>query len=239
MIPADDVRQIRSAATFGSTRAQILLGQMLVDGNGVPQSRAEGRRWFLKAAATGNAEAITMVGRCHELGWGGPIDLAAALQCYRDAALLGYDWAQFNLASLLHDDKGAVRDRQAACSWFIRAARQGHPKAANMLGHYREEGWLHPSKPHAAFHWYRRAARGGDFRGQFNLARMLFGAGQREIALIWLERSITGGIPDFWADIAPVLLGHPDPAIQRYGLCARALATTGSAVACHPPPRAR
>jgi TPR repeat protein len=240
VIAADEVRRIRSAATFGSTRAQVLLGQICLDGNGVPQSRTEARRWFGKAAAAGSAEGINMVGRCHEFGWGGPVDFEKAATCYRHAALRGYDWAQFNLASLLHDGKGVPMDRWEACAWFARAARQGHAKAANMLGHYREEGWLHPSRPRAALRWYARAAKGGDFRGQFNLARLLFAAGSREPALIWLDRAIEGGIPDFWAEIAPILLAHPDPALRRYGARARPLATVGSATApSQPPPRAR
>ena len=217
MIGADEFRRIRSAATFGSTRAQILLGQMHVDGNGVPRSRTEGRRWFEKAAAAGSVDGLNMVGRCHEFGWGGPVDLAKAAECYRAAAMRRHAWAQFNLASLLHDGRGVVTDRRQACAWFVRAARAGHAKAANMLGHYREEGWLHRPNLAAAFRWYTRAARGGDFRGQFNLARLLFATGRREPALIWLDRAIGGGIPDFWADIAPTLIAHPDPALRRYG----------------------
>ncbi|WP_159714984.1 tetratricopeptide repeat protein [Geminicoccus flavidas] len=240
MIGADEVRQIQSAARFGSTRAQVLLGQLCVDGNGVPQSRAEGRRWFQKAADAGSVEGINMVGRCHEFGWGGPVDLAAAAACYRTAAERSYDWAQFNLASLLHDGKGVPQDRREACAWFVRAARQGHPKAANMLGHYREEGWLHPRRPDKAGRWYARAAKGGDFRGQFNLARFLFVAGQREPALIWLDLAVRGGIPDFWREIASHLTSHPDPALRRYGERARMLASSGSAGASsQPPPKAR
>lgn len=224
MIRADDVRQIRSAASFGSSRAQLLLGQMFVDGNGVTRSQVEGRRWFEKAASSGGAEGINMLGRCHELGWGGPVDLPLAAACYRRAARLGHGWAQFNLACLLHDGRGVARDRHEACSWFARAARSGHAKAANMLGHYREEGWLHPPRILAALRWYARAAGQGDFRGQFNLARLLYAAGQRTPALIWLERSIAAGIPDFWADIEPVLAVHPDPGIRRQGAHARRLA---------------
>ncbi len=228
MIRADEVRHIVSAASFGSTRAQILLGQLFLDGNGMPRSRVEARRWFEKAAASNSAEGINMVGRCHEFGWGGPPDLAKAADCYRRAAMRDYDWAQFNLASLLHDGRGVAQDRVAARSWFARAARRGHAKAANMLGHYREEGWLCPRRPRAAFRWYTRAARAGDFRGQFNLARCLFATGQRELALVWLDRSIENAIHDFWIDIVPVLSAHPDPAIRRRGDLAGRLAMTGS-----------
>lgn len=214
---AEEVRHIATAASFGSPRAQVLLGQMHVDGAGVVRSRVEARHWFEKAAASGNLDGINMLGRCHELGWGGSVDLERAAAYYRRAAEAGHDWGQFNLASLLHEGRGLPKDRHWACAWFTRAARQGHPKAANMLGHYREEGWLHRRRPGAALWWFRRAANGGDFRGQFNLARHLYGMNQRELALVWLGRAIEGGMLDFWMDVSPVLLAHADPGVRRCG----------------------
>lgn len=93
-----------------------------------------------------------------------------------------------------------------------------------MLGHYREEGWLHRRRPGAALWWFRRAANGGDFRGQFNLTRHLYGLDQRELALVWLGRAVDGGIPDLWKEIAPILLMHADPEVRQSGRRAAMLA---------------
>lgn len=151
------------------------------------------------------------------------------MEWYGQSAAAGFAWGQFNLASLLLAGIDGPGDRAAALPWFVRAARQGHAKAINMLGHYREEGWHGRADARAAQLFYRRAAEAGDFRGQFNHARLLNWQGRRKEALVWLERSILGGIPDFWREIGPHLARLDDPTFQALGRLAIKLAADSAA----------
>src|SRR5580704_6926574 len=61
---------IRSAADCGLAAAQVRLGRMLLTGTGVGVDAGAARAWLARAAAQGDAEAMNMVGRCFENGWG-------------------------------------------------------------------------------------------------------------------------------------------------------------------------
>ena len=212
--PEKAARWIDAAARYGMVEAQLLLGQILLDGRGMPQDMAAARGWFRVAAEAGSLAARNMLGRCHELGWGGAVDEALALACYCVAAEAGHDWAQYNLAGMLWRGAGTAADRRAGLAWYRRAAEQGHAKALNILGRFLEEGWEAPADPVAAAKLYRRAAEGGDFRGQFNLATLLAAAGEVEEALGWFRRAAVGSPARFRNGMAARLAGRPEAAFR-------------------------
>ncbi|MBS7538083.1 tetratricopeptide repeat protein, partial [Ancylobacter lacus] len=195
--PEAAARWVEAGALNGLVGAQIAWGQMLVDGTGVPRDPAAGLRWFRIAAETGDLDAITLVGRAHELGWGVAVDKAEAARHFARAAARGHVWAQFNLGRLLLEGDGVAPDRRAALGWLLRAAGQGHAKAMTLLGRYAEQGWEGRVRPAAALRWYHRAALGGDFRGQFDLGRLLAAQGAHEAAALWFARAVEGGFPAF------------------------------------------
>ncbi len=90
---------IRGAAEAGSAEAQARYGQMLLDGDGVEQDARQALHWFERAAGQDHVEAINMVGRCHDLGWGTPVDNARAAAWFQAAALRGLDWGMYNYAT--------------------------------------------------------------------------------------------------------------------------------------------
>ncbi|WGD31856.1 tetratricopeptide repeat protein [Ancylobacter sp. WKF20] len=200
--PEDAARWVEAGALNGLVNAQLAFGQMLVDGHGVPRDPVAGLRWFAIAAASGSAEGINMVGRCHELGWGVPADATEAARHYRAAAEKGDAWAPFNLATLLLDGKGVPADRKEALAWYVCAARRGNAKAMTLIGRYLEQGWDRPARPEAALRWYRRGAEGGDYRGQFDYARLLLErTGDLGAALPWFARAVENGVPAFCRNI--------------------------------------
>lgn len=238
--PAAAARWVEAAALAGIVNAQIAWGQMLVDGHGVARDPEAGLRWFAIAAAAGSLEGINMVGRCHELGWGVPADAARAAAHYREAARAGHGWAQFNLATLLLDGReGAAGLGEApyreALHWYVRAARRRHgdaaAKAATMVGRFLEQGWERAARPPAALRWYRRGASGGDYRGQFDYARLLLErTGRLDHAAPWFARSIETGVPAFCRQVGAALRQAPQAALHP--LARRALeraAESGSA----------
>lgn len=234
--PAAAARWVEAAALAGIVNAQIAWGQMLVDGHGVARDPAAGLRWFQLAAAAGSADGINMVGRCHELGWGVPVDPARAAALYRQAAQRGHGWAQFNLATLLLDGRGLAADRMQALHWYVRAARGGETdaaaKSATMIGRSLELGWERPARPAAALRWYRRGAEGGDYRGQFDYARLLLErSGRLDLAEPWFARCIESGVPAFCRHVAAALREAPEPALRRLALRALERATESGAPA--------
>lgn len=212
--PGRSAALVRAAAQNGIKSAQVVLGQMLLDGTGVARDVEAAYRWFVIAADAGSLDGVNMVGRCHEKGWGVPCDLAEAERRYRAAAEEGHAWAQFNLASLLVNADDFAADPARALHWFVRAARQGHPKAMAMIGRFLEQGWGRPADSLAARRWYHRAAQGGDYRGQFDYARTRYEDGAAEEARVWFARSIEAAVPDFCRMAAEGLRASGDPALQ-------------------------
>ena len=200
--PDQAARIAYAAAVGGSRAAQVSYGQMLLDGHGVEQDPHAALRWFAIAAAANDADAINMLGRCHELGWGTTVDPAQALACYTRAASKGHHWAQFNLATLVLRDDPSPGEIKTALTLLVRSARQGNAKAMNMIGRYREFGWAGSANISSAIRWYRRAAIRGCFRGAAHLARFLCEQGRVDEAVDWYRRSVAIAPADFCRDLA-------------------------------------
>jgi TPR repeat protein len=220
--PPRAAQAILLAAGEGEVEAQALLGQILLDGQGIAKDQALALRWFGIAAGRGHLMARNMLGRCHEHGWGVAADASVAAQHYRIAAEAGLDWAMYNLANLLATGRGVAVDHLQALALYRRAAEVGHAKSMNLLGRYLEEGQVCAADPSAARDWYRRSAEGGDFRGQFSFAAVLAAEGRIDEAVVWLEKALAGGNLNFLRVASQALASATDPRIQalagRYAL---------------------
>lgn len=180
---------MRDAAEAGHAEAQVVLGQMLLDGAGVPRDEKAAFGWFRRAASQRQLMAMNMLGRCYDLGWGTAPNKAHAAECYRYAAEQGLDWAMYNYATLLALGDGLPQDRAAALCWLEKAAAMGNAKAINFVGSFHEDGWACERDMDAAACCYARSAEGGDFRGCLNHARMLGAARRIDEACHWLRRA--------------------------------------------------
>ena len=223
--PASTAPWIASAARYGMTEAQVWLGQMSLDGLGVPRDEAAALNWFLCAARKGSCEAMNMSGRCYENGWGVAEDLTTAARWYRSSADAGHDWGAYNLANMLFDGRGVALDREQALTWYRRAADQGHSRAMNLLARCHEEGWGTPRNPAAAREWYRRSAEGGYFRAQFNYATVLVASGRHSEAVNWFEKACGAAPRESLTTMADALVRQRDPTLsdlgRRYGATSR------------------
>ncbi|MDB5996554.1 MAG: Sel1 repeat-containing protein [Pseudomonas sp.] len=212
--PARAAQAILLAAREGIVDAQALLGQILLDGNGIALDQPLALRWFEIASQGGHLMARNMVGRCHEHGWGCEADATVAARQYRVAAEAGLDWAMYNYANLLATGRGVVEDQVQALDLYRRAAALGHAKSMNLLGRYLEEGRVCPADPLGAVEWYRRSAFGGDFRGQFSYAAVLADEGRIDEAQQWLRKALAGGNLNFLRVASKALLNATDPQIR-------------------------
>jgi TPR repeat protein len=161
------------------------------------------------AGNSGHAMAMNMVGRCHELGTGTDVDLELAAAWYRKAAWTGLDWGLYNYAQMLRRGHGVKPDRAQALMLYHRAAALGHAKSMNLIGRYYDEGWDVERDPAAAIEWYRKAAIGGDFRGQTSYASTLAARGELAAAAHWLRRAALTATPAFLQRLAVDLAQSP------------------------------
>ncbi|WP_441460365.1 tetratricopeptide repeat protein, partial [Burkholderia thailandensis] len=180
----------------------------------VARDAAAALGWFKHAARADHPMAMNMLGRCYEFGWGTAASAAVAAYWYREAARAGLDWGMYNYATMLALGNGVDEDRAAALAWFEKAAALGHAKSINLIGGFYEDGWVVAADRDAAFDCYRRAAAAGDFRGQFNYARLLGERGRVAEALEWLARVPRTATPAFVAKMRAYLAASPIDAFR-------------------------
>jgi hypothetical protein len=127
----------RPLAERGSTAAQLNLGAMYEQGQGVAQDYAEAARWYERAAVGGHTSAQFNLALLYENGRGVPRDLQEAAYWFRQAAEQGDRDAEYNLGVIYATGfgKGVTADAKEAAEalkWLGRAASKGHPQAATM-----------------------------------------------------------------------------------------------------------
>lgn len=212
--PQEAAVLLKTGAEAGLPEAQAAYGQALLDGRGVATDPAQALGWFRKAAAAGHLMAINMVGRCFEKGWGVAEDRVEAVRWYARAAQGGLDWGMYNYGAALALGAGIAQDDQAALGWFQRAGALGHAKSINFVGAFHEEGRLTTRDMAKAAECYACAAEGGDFRGQFNHARLLAEAGRLDEALDWIARAAETASPAFRQKMKDYCASAPVPALN-------------------------
>jgi TPR repeat protein len=218
---------VQAAALCGIAQAQLRLGRMLLEGEGMTRDAHAAFACFLCAAEQDNTEGHNMLGRCFENGWGTARDFTAAAHHYRIAAEAGLDWAQYNLGHMLLSGVGVARDPAQAFEFYSRAAAQGHVRAMSLLGRCHEQGWGVTCDPAAARHWYRRSAEGGYFRGAYNYADMIAAEGCTTGALHWFERALATAPEPTRGVMIKALSSRPEMALRA--LAAQAAGCVGAA----------
>lgn len=208
---------IRAAAERGVHQAQVIYGQMLLDGKLCERNMTAALHWFERAAHSGNVMAMNMAGRCFDQGWGVAPSKRLAEKWFRKAAEHGLDWGMYNLATLLTLGEGGVpQDRTAAYLWFRQAEALGHVKSINILGSFYEDGWVVTKNRATARAHYRRAAISGDFRGQFNYARFLLQEDDLLGALHWLRQVPHTATAAFISKMKKSLAEHSQAAVREF-----------------------
>ena len=162
------LRLLRSPAEQGNAEAQLLLGMMYHDGEGVPKDYAQAAQWMRKAAEQDNALAEASLGAMYQNGEGVPKDEAAAVHWLEKAARQGMAPAQFILARL-HEQNGKYAE---ALKWYRLLASRGDADSQNDVGHIYETGRGVAQNYAEAARWYRLAADQGNAEAQNNLGTL-------------------------------------------------------------------
>ncbi len=93
---ATAIRELRPLAEQGDANAQLFLGIMYENGQGVPQDYAEAVKWYRKAAEQGQANAQYNLGIMYDKGESVPQDYIRAHMWFNLAAATGDETARKN-----------------------------------------------------------------------------------------------------------------------------------------------
>ena len=168
------VKMMREAAETGLVDAQVALGQIYDQGQGVPRNALAAHAWLRAAADQDDAIALTQLGIIYHFGRPPHIypSYEAALECYRKAADQGQAEAMLNLGIIHRDGLGTPQDFRQALVWFREAAERGVADAEFNLGRMFATGRGTSQDLHAAVRLYNTAADKGHVNAMFNLGAM-------------------------------------------------------------------
>jgi hypothetical protein len=130
---ATALRLLRPLAEKGNAEAQLELGLMYRDGNGVPQDAVAGAQWMLRSAEQGHPPAQFFVAGAFLRGRGVPEDEAKAAEWMLRAAKQGDPDAQSDLGMFYAMGVGVPRDDVQAYLWFHLAATRFDPSRTQRI----------------------------------------------------------------------------------------------------------
>ena len=120
-----------NAASQGVVDAQMLLGYLYMNGEGVPKNLAKAFGLFKQAADNGDVKGQEQLAMMFDNGLGVPRDYAEAAKWYDKAARQNSGEAQKTLGLMYALGQGVPQDNVMAHVWLNLAAAQGAPEAAD------------------------------------------------------------------------------------------------------------
>ena len=160
-------------ADKGIAEAQINLGMMYENGQGVSQDFKEAVRWYRLAADQELTKAQYNLGLMYAQGKGVDKDPIQASKWYRLAADQGLIQAQTTLASMYHEGDGVLKNYEAASKLYRLAAEQGDADAQYKLGLMYSNGEGISQDNKEATKWFQLAVKQGNTLAQEKLDEIL------------------------------------------------------------------
>lgn len=157
-------KQLKPFAERGNANAQLYLGLMYVEGQGVPQDSKQAKYWWEKAAAQGNTKAQYNIGYMYAKGKGVPQNNATAIDWFKKSAELGNVGAQNHLAFMYLQ----VQAFPEALYWYRRTATQRDAMGQYNLGLMYAHGYGVPQDAKKAYILFSLAANGGELKAAKN-----------------------------------------------------------------------
>ena len=151
-------RMFEALSRSGVPAADYNLAVMALDADEPAQAEAHMRR----AAAGGFVTAMLGLGRLHETGRLGRMDLPTAMHWYRLAAEGGSVEAMVETGTAHYLGRGAPLDKAQAAHWYREAAKGGDIGAQYLIASMYETGDGVPQDLRLARYWYAIAALNGD-----------------------------------------------------------------------------
>lgn len=133
---------VKRKAEQGDVNAQVNLGWMYWNADGVTRDEYAAVYWYRKAAIKGDARAQFNLGWAYDCGLGVDQIDAQALYWYRKAAEQNYAPAENNLGCMLEYGQGCEKNWKEALEWYYRAAEHGDAMGRKNLGEVYEKSKL-------------------------------------------------------------------------------------------------
>ncbi|KAF9118190.1 hypothetical protein BGW39_001391 [Mortierella sp. 14UC] len=167
-----DFLETETRAKAGDKDAQVALGDMYRNGEGVQKDYQAAMVWYLKMANQGDCQAQSKVGCLYRDGLGVKQDYSTALKWYLKAAEQGNAIAQCNVAYFYEEGQGVAQDYSQAKDWYLRAASQGNALGQCNLGYLYEHGQGVPQDYDQAMKLYFKAAEQGHGTAKQNIGSL-------------------------------------------------------------------
>ena len=132
LVAQGNLDSIRQAAEQGDAEAQLSLGLMYDNGQGVIENDAEAVRWYRLAAEQGLDAAQYQLGVMYTEGRGILKNEAEAVSLYRLAAKQNYVTAQYALGVMYSYGWGVLKDVLLAHMWFNIAGANGDERSRDL-----------------------------------------------------------------------------------------------------------
>lgn len=195
----EGVELVRKAANQGNPFGQFALGQLQLQGLGVPRDEDAAIRSLVAAAEQEVPAANRLLGKIYLEGRLVHRDPVMAASLLVEAARVGDVAAQTQLGVLYRDGEGVEPDSREAAYWLERAAERGDAEAMSNLGGLLLHGDEQIQNPDRAIELLRRAAELGHTSAQFQLGQSLIeGEGvdkDPEQGMRWLRTAAASGFP--------------------------------------------
>jgi TPR repeat protein len=130
-------------------------------------------RWYLAAAAKGDAKAMLMLGGLYFEGKGVAKDPSEALNWHRKSAAKGNGRAMWYVGMAYLIGKAVPKNDAEGVRWFRLSAAKGDDNGQNSLAEMLRTGSGVVRDPAAALRDYRLAADQGNATALFNMARLI------------------------------------------------------------------
>jgi TPR repeat protein len=195
----EGVELIQKAASQGNPYGQFALGQLQLQGLGVPRDEDGAIGSLVAAAEQQVPAAYRLLGKLYMEGRLVHRDPVMAASLLVEAARVGDVAAQTELGALYRDGEGVEPDAREAAYWLERAAERGDAVAMGSLGDLLLHGDEQIKNPDRAIELLRHAAEHGQASAQFQLGQCLIdGEGvdkDPEQGMRWVRTAAASGFP--------------------------------------------
>lgn len=187
---------LQPLAESGNAAAQLNLGIMYLNGDGVKRDFDKSRAWLEQAADRGKVPAMVILSKMYRGGYGRPEDTAQVAKWLKLAAKAN-DVESMNQLGILHYSQ---KEYDQALVWFRKAADRDHPESQSFLGDLYRFGRAVKQDYSEAIRWYEKSATKNYPHALYMLA-VLHGQGHgtpadRTKANVYYEKAAAVGHPE-------------------------------------------
>lgn len=194
------ISELLERVNNNDAEAMRLLAKRYLEGDNDAGELARARDLYKSAAALGDADSMFEYAYMCNNGIGGPIDDAAALTWYTEAATKSqHVLARYNLGYMYQNGRGVDEDHKTALEWYYRAAEGGHAKSMYAIGYLLIYGRGVEHSTRNALKWFERSVENGHVDAMNMVALMnLEGLGipkDVKTGIAWVRRAAESGSP--------------------------------------------